>query len=273
MVQAYLQEVVNRDQRLRFEKLKDIKEVCEKSEDKLRKQRKRLQGVAESVKANDPENAALRQKIALEEYVALRKELITLTSELRQAAKLREADAARSVGIETPGSATALEQALDDNSEVQLQIKKIGQAEETLALMKSTAKPGFRGIADADTALATAKDELKTLRARLRRGMEEKVRQRVEADAQLLAARQNEREALLKEQIDAVRKEVEEKRETADKIGLTAILLETERSEIEQVDKITQSLRRARAAGSGRTLEHAADHAGGRGHAAAEPEP
>ena len=74
----------------------------------------------------------------------------------------------------------------------------------------------------------------------------EKVRQRVEADAQLLAARQNEREALLKEQYESVRKEMEEKREAADKIGLAAILLETERSEIEQVDKITQSLRAER---------------------------
>ena len=164
VVQAYLQEVVNRDQRQRFEKLKDVKEVCEKSEDKLRKQRKRLQGVAESVKANDSENAQLRQKIALEEYVALRKELIALGSELRQAAKLRDADSPRIPGIDALGTATTLEQAIDDQSEVQLQMKKIAQAEEMLAKFKTTAKPGSRYMADAEAAVDTAKEDLKSLR-------------------------------------------------------------------------------------------------------------
>ena len=46
----------------------------------------------------------------------------------------------------------------------------------------------------------------------------------------------------MKEQYDAVWKEVEERRKAADQIGLASVLYESEQSEIEQADKIIQSL-------------------------------
>jgi polysaccharide biosynthesis transport protein len=248
IVQSYLQEVVNRDQRQRSERLMDLKGVLERTEEKLRGQRKKLQGVAESLKTSDPETATLRQKIALEEYVALRKELITLGSELRQVAKIKEADSVRAAGSESafPSPTAVLEQTLDDHPEVLLQAKKVAHLEETLTQTKATALPGFRGITEAETALTAAKEATTALRARLRRNMEEKVKQRLEAEAQILAAKQGEREGLLKEQFENIRKEAEECRSAADRIGLAAILYETERSGSQQTDKIIKSLQAER---------------------------
>jgi polysaccharide biosynthesis transport protein len=242
VIDAYLQEVVNKDQKQRLDHLKDLKDVCEKSEEKLRQQRKNLQAVAESLKASDPETALQRQQVAREEYLALRKELITIGSELRQATRNREGDPHSASGQLPVAMGVALEQALDENLEVQAEAKKVAQAEEFLAKIKAKALPGFSGITDAETAVQSAKDAMNTLRARLRRGMEEKVRQRTEADAKEAAAKRAEREALIKDQFDAVLKEVEERRKTADQIGLTVLLFETERSEIEQADKIIKSL-------------------------------
>ena len=64
----------------RVTRLKDLKEVCEKSEERSASGAKSLQGVAESLKANDHQTTSFRHKIALEEYIALRKELIVLGS-------------------------------------------------------------------------------------------------------------------------------------------------------------------------------------------------
>ncbi len=243
VVQVYLQEVVNRDQKQRLDRLKDLKEVCEKSEEKIRRQRKKLQTVAESLKASDHETAALRQKVALEEYIALRKELITLGSELRQVSKTKEAGMVIEASGELPATAEpAIEQALDDHPDVREQHKKLVHTEEALRKIKTLALPGFQGISDAEEAVRSAREALDALRSRLKHNMAEKVRQRATAEARLLAGKQGERESLLKEQFETIWKEVEDRRKLADQIGLAAILYETERSEIDQAEKIIKSL-------------------------------
>ena len=150
VAQAYLQDSLSRDQKQRLDRLKDLKEVCEQSEEKLRSQRKRLQGVAESLKANDHQTNSLRQQIALEEYVALRKELIAIESELRQVSRSR-VDGTRAASPEGQGLSDAvIEQTLDDHPEVLVQAQKVAQAEKAVAQIKATALPGYHGIADAE---------------------------------------------------------------------------------------------------------------------------
>jgi succinoglycan biosynthesis transport protein ExoP len=242
VVQAYLQEVVNRDQKQRLDRLKDLKEVCEKSEESLRRQRKKLQGVAESLKANDHETATLRQKIALEEYVALRKELIKLGSELRQASR-GEGDGIRGAAAESPVlPAATIELAVDEHVNVQAEVKKLALAEEALAKIKAIARPGYHGLVDAERKVAAARESVEAVRGRVRRGMEEKIQKRAEAEARLAETKRTQREALMKEQYEAVWKEVEERRKAADQIGLSTILYEIERSEIDQAEKIIKSL-------------------------------
>jgi polysaccharide biosynthesis transport protein len=242
IVRAYLQETLNREQKQRTVRLKDLKEVCEKSEAKLRAQRQQLQGLTDSLKSKDPDTISLRQKIALEEYLALRKELIVLGSELRQAARNRDGGTRPAAAVEPALSEVVIEQTLDEHPEVVAEAKKVAKAEEVLAQLKANARPGYHGIAEAEEEVSTAKTALAALRTKLRRGLEAKLRQRGEAEAQLANAKQTEREALMKEQFDAMLKEVEERRKTAGQIGRAAVPYETELSEIEQADKVIKSL-------------------------------
>jgi capsular exopolysaccharide synthesis family protein len=243
ILQAYLQEVVNKEQRQRLERLNDLTRVCSESEEKLRKQRKKLQGVAESLKASDPETATLRQKIALEEYAALRKELLLLGAELRQAENGRDFLAAQgSQDTKTLIPDAAVELALDDHPDVQAQAKKVAKSEELLEQLRTKAKPGYSGIAEIEKEVQAGKEELKALRERLRRKMEETVRHRTQMEAQSQAAKQGNREGLLKQQFQAVQKEVDELQKAADRIGLEAILYKTQQNEIEQAEKIVKSL-------------------------------
>src|SRR5262249_11931066 len=170
---------------------KDLRDACEQAEEKLRRRRRQLRGVAEALKTTDPQTAALRQKTAVEEYAALRRELIVLGSELRLAAKGRETGAAAAV------PEAAGEQALDEHPDVQAQARKVEKAEELQAQFRMNAAPRYRGVGDPGEEVKAAREALAALRARLRRGIEAKLRRRAEAEAERLAAHREEREALL----------------------------------------------------------------------------
>jgi capsular exopolysaccharide synthesis family protein len=238
VVGAYLHEVVHREQQQRLSRLKDLQEVCGKSEANLRRRRTRLQGVAESLKATNQETTSLRQKIALEEYVALRKELIGLGAQLRQITQSRAAGIRGASAEVTFLSDLVIEQALDAHPEVLAVARKAAEAEEALNQLQANAKPGYEGIEGARQKFADAKAKTAAVRARLRRGLEGRFQHRAAADTRRLA----DHEALLKAQYEDVARQVEERRRAADQIGLAAIRYETERSEIEQAEKVIRSL-------------------------------
>ena len=81
VTQAYLHEVQARDQSQRLARLKDLTQICEKSDGKK----------DTSLDANDPQTAASQQKSALDTLSILQKEMIPIQAELGMLAKMREA--------------------------------------------------------------------------------------------------------------------------------------------------------------------------------------
>ena len=77
---AYLEEGVNAERNHKLAFLDDLEKVYHASEDKLRGQRDDLRNLADTLKSGDSEALTAKQKMALEEYAAMRPELMHLQS-------------------------------------------------------------------------------------------------------------------------------------------------------------------------------------------------
>jgi polysaccharide biosynthesis transport protein len=224
VTQAYIHEVQVRDQSQRLARLKDLQEVCEKSQNKLREDRERLRKEVGNLDVHNPQTAAMRQKNALETYSVLRKEMIPLQAELLMLQKMREVGGPDAAPEDPAVTDTAVELALDEQPDVMLQAKHLAQVEETLVKIRSTARDGFRGIQTAEEDVKSAKAALIALRTQLQPSVKAKVLARAEPEKLLTRKRFAERGQLLKVQLAGLQKEADEYQKI---LGLPADALET----------------------------------------------
>jgi uncharacterized protein involved in exopolysaccharide biosynthesis len=82
---AYLEQGVNAQRNQKLTQLDNLEKVCLASEAKIRSQRDVLRRLADALKSSDSQALTLKQKMVLEEYATLKKELMLVQAQLRNA--------------------------------------------------------------------------------------------------------------------------------------------------------------------------------------------
>src|SRR5262249_43932202 len=97
---AYMFQIVQHEQNEQVALLQNIEKVYSDQDEKLRKRRQRFQELAAKLRTSDSTALTLKQKLALEKYGALEKELAAVRS------KVRELDASLALHVVVPMIAT-----------------------------------------------------------------------------------------------------------------------------------------------------------------------
>ncbi len=112
VVAAYLQEIVNKEHGKRQARLDQLKEIAAKYDENLRRKRRTLRELAESVGSGDKQQLALRQLYNQEQYHLTQRELLQVRSELRKLqVQAGAAEEGEEPEVEVP--AAAVEAAID----------------------------------------------------------------------------------------------------------------------------------------------------------------
>ena len=144
---AYLEEGVNAERNHKLAFLDDLEKVYQASEDKLRDQRAILRNMAGELKSGDSQALTAKQKMALEEYAAMRTELMHLQSQLRNAEVALEVQKGASApeGAAIPDS--VIDQAVDADPLVLKKQLEVDQAEAKIAHASHTYNTGQGALA------------------------------------------------------------------------------------------------------------------------------
>ena len=84
VVAAYLQEIVNKEHIKRQARLDQLKEIAAKYDENLRRKRRTLRELAESVGSGDKQQLAMKQLYSQEQYHLTQRELLQVRSDLRK---------------------------------------------------------------------------------------------------------------------------------------------------------------------------------------------
>ena len=165
---AYLEEGVNAERKHKLASLDDLEKVYQASEDKLRSQRDELHGLADTLKSGDSEALTAKQKMALEEYAAMRRELMLLQSQLRNAELTLEVQkvASSPEGAAVPDS--LVDQAADADPLVLKKKLEVDQMEERIAQALHSYNPGQGPLPKYEAQLDEMKKDLEKVKSERR---------------------------------------------------------------------------------------------------------
>ena len=240
ILDAYLEEVVNVARNQRLERVSTLEEAYTDAENKLRRRRSDLRGLAESLGTGDSEALTLKQQIALEQYASLRREHMRLQFELMRA----ELDlAAAQSSLDALGDLEISQEELDDYMQRDpLTVALRDEVNKTAAALAAIEKEytdrakhrtePYRQSHDA--ALSNLKTHVEQLRSRLQRDRRAKLAVPV---AQLQRAA-----SLLAQQEQALRADVDGREQEAERIGRSSIDVEMMRAEIQHLDDVASRI-------------------------------
>jgi capsular exopolysaccharide synthesis family protein len=241
--ETYLQEAIKAEQTQRLGRLDEIKTITDKAEEKMRVQRQKLRGLAESLKTTDTQSLTLRQRLKLEEYAALQKELGGVRAQIRQSRGEIVTQQAKAKALRT---ATWSEADVNDfleesDSQVKRAAEEVRKQE---AVVRDTKQLGTtRMVGPAEQKLKGLQQALEKTRAERRSWAAEAMRKKALANVRSAIEQANDRLHHLAGQEKELVVEAEAKGKEADAIGITSIELDMKRSEIEQAEAVVRSLR------------------------------
>lgn len=138
VAKAYLDEIVNKEDNKKRERLDKLKEIYDRYEDSLRRKRRTVRELSESVGTGDPHTLALKQRFAQEQLAWTEKELLQLESDLR---KLKIEDSTnqekkKSINDESIPDSYLKEQIQKDTLIVKYQTRKLELEQAILSTQK-----------------------------------------------------------------------------------------------------------------------------------------
>lgn len=267
---AYLEEVVNAERKQRIARLNDLERIFEQTEEKVRLKEKRVNDLAQELGTGDAQALTIKQQMAMEYFAQLRREHARVRFELmREQVGDQAAADVEGESLTAPGDGAAARSAYETSKDsaksangvavkpprnpgAALEIKSEAEA--------SVATPGSAGAAGGDPILGVTQHRLKQLRDLISRYEKQVVnknhptllayRKELE-EVQKLAAEEGTEEAApgqpkrrtrldtLKRQEQLLREELDKYSALVKNIGTSSFELESMRSEIEQVDKVS----------------------------------
>jgi succinoglycan biosynthesis transport protein ExoP len=240
---AYLEEGVNAERNRKLAFLDDLEKVYLASEDKLRGQRDALRNLADALKSGDSQALTAKQKMALEEYAAMRSELMHLQSQLRNAELTLEVQKSAPVpeGAAVPDS--LVDQAADADPLVLKKKLEEVQAEERIAQALHSYNPGQGPLPKYESQLEEIKKDLENLKTERRAAAAAAVADKARSEQAVKSARLEESVAVWKREEAKLQQEVDRLGHEAQRIGITSFELELKRTEIDQAETVLKRLR------------------------------
>jgi len=240
---AYMEEGVNaqRNQKLAF--LDDLEKVYLASEEKLRGQREALRNLADTLKSGDSQALTAKQKMALEEYAAMRRELMLLQSQLRNAELTLEVQKAGQAPEAASVPDSLVDQAVDADPMVLKKKLEVDQAEERLAQASRAYNPGQGPLPRYTSGLEEIKKDLEKVKKERRMTAAAQVADRARAEQAAKGGRLEENVAVWRREEAKLQAEVDRLSQEAQKIGVTSFELELKRTEIDQAESVLKRLR------------------------------
>jgi polysaccharide biosynthesis transport protein len=241
VVGAYLTEVVNAEGDRKLKRLSELQKVCIDKETIIRSKREDLKKLAEQLGTSDSEALTLRQKLALEELTTYRQELAKARFDLRRAQGEMAAQRALLKSIENGEVTDAEVDALVQNDPtarqlfVELGWRKIDQAYMEGAVVAG-AKSRYADRYQQD--LKTLQDQFNARRAELVDVVRQKRRSLIQTEIQKL----ENAISVMKEQENAIQREVDKQREDAKNYGSSTVDIEMMRAEIRNLEQVLTRL-------------------------------
>ena len=134
---AYLDEVVKGERNKQLVLYNEVEKISTSLEDKILTKRENLRKLAETLKTSDSAALTLKQKIALEEYAALQKELATISSQLRS---LQTKLVVQKASVQSPDHMVVppslVDSELDHDTGIAKQMLEVQQLEELIEKRK-----------------------------------------------------------------------------------------------------------------------------------------
>jgi capsular exopolysaccharide synthesis family protein len=244
--QIYLDEAVKAEQTRRLLRLDEIGKITQTSEEKIRTQRENLRQLAKSLKTTDTQSLTLRQRMKLEEYALLQKELASVRSQIRQTRTEIQTYNAKDKALKEDKNFALIEAEVNDfldefDPVVKRAAQEVLRQETNVRDTEKNAQPHMVRLAE--KRLEEARKALEKARAERGKWGKEQLRKHALAHLRNAIAQAKDKLLHLEGQEKDLQKEAEEKGKEADAIGITSIELDMKRNEIEQAEGVIRSLR------------------------------
>jgi hypothetical protein len=245
VVQAYLNEVVNRTHKNQDARLKALQTLYDKSADALREKRAALRQMAEALGTGDDKTAALKQQLAMQALLAIQTELLKVQNQRRQLTLEESALRARGqVKGDAPVTAEMLEDALQRDPAATKLATEINQLETAVAAFKRIAampekEPGYRKLI---SRLEATRKELLARRAELTPVLTKQLRQRFRTEFATQLEAMQERIELLGKLETGLKDDLLAHTNAVHDLNKAAANLEWMRSDVEQVAEMARKL-------------------------------
>lgn len=241
VVQAYMDEIVDRERDARRRRLSELDFVCNEKENELRSKRVDIKRMATQLGTGDTEALTLKQQIALETFSQFRQELTRVNFQLMQA------EGALKTQRQVMDNAEAMEVS-EFELELAAQEDTVGQ-QLLMVLAAMRQRMAFDAASATEAGISTSSDrrgrDLMAITQQYEARKEElrdnlRIRKHVELDT---AIKELEAQvAILREQSKQIAADVETLREDAEKIGESSVDLELMRGEYEQLSALVAGL-------------------------------
>ncbi len=244
--EAYLQEIVNREQTEQNTRLERLKQFYNAKEEILRRKRQTLRELAQSIGSGDSQTLARTQQYMIERLAAMQHELLQVQSDLRKAQVEAAADQARE---KATGDAILPEALVDEQVRhdpvVEEQRKEITRLEGEVARVKgvlTNPDDDHPALAKYAAALEAAKKALEARQKDVRPLIVEQLRERAKYEAQLGALQRREKIAVLQELEKSLAKDVKGLEGETDRVKKGSVNVEAMREDVGQEEDTVKKI-------------------------------
>ncbi|NOX56004.1 MAG: polysaccharide biosynthesis tyrosine autokinase, partial [Planctomycetes bacterium] len=260
VVQAYLDEVVNADQKRRRERLRQLEDVHQELEEGLRTKQAALKRLAEQLDTTDPETFNVKDQLSYEYYTKLRTELVQIRYELMQA-KIQQASQAAATpkgdkaqrttdaeGTGTSGEAAANDRATPSEELIQARIlsnpaytmayQTVNQQRMLVDQLKRKFGPKHPRVVDAEWQLQQRLNDLEKMKEDLRAAIEKELAWNSKQNAQSQAAQLAKKIGMLEKEKEEIESQLAKLEFKQGRTGVLSFELESIRKEIGQSEQI-----------------------------------
>jgi polysaccharide biosynthesis transport protein len=229
------------------QQLQNIAQIVVNSQEKIKKERDFLKGLATSFDTGELQVLTLKQKMAVEEFGDRRRELSKLEAEMRANEALLVVQEFELKATETPGTEKLtvglVEEWLEKDPRVQQANIDIRQSEAQIKKYKLKVTGTNPRLTEMEASLTKARGDLENVKIEIMPEVTKRIQNLRRVQRALSLQSTHEKLAVAKAQRTEVAKIVEKLAEDAKKIGIGSIEIENRRHSIETQEELLRTLR------------------------------
>jgi capsular exopolysaccharide synthesis family protein len=240
---SYMAQIVDLEHKRQLNLRDDLERIVLTAQDKLRKQRTELRGLAEITHTSDSQTLTTKQRNTLEEYAALKREFAGIRAQLRQAEIRLQSQKTR---LKSPETLVVPDMLVDEylglDPGVQMQVAEVARAQSRALATEQTTLEGSSVRKKPQQALTNAKASLEKIREEKRPDIVKRLRQKIRDEAELSIGQIQEEMNTLGRQKQEMEVEVKRVSDEAERIGITSLDLEMKKGDIDQAENVVRQL-------------------------------